>query len=649
MENNKKTPTKTQIEVMMSDWFRNLRQQGTFIHKDTKGTMKVKGSELSEFIIGSIDESKTLEIIASAREIAQNTVNSMTSVPVQVKVGGSTSATNGEVINVATNFFDDSRLTLQQKIDLLIGFSIHEACHINHTDMTVLEKIRKSKDSEQIKRLKLDIQNIIEDERIEYLLGDSEHPEGDAMPGFSDFLHCCKEYAFGKYSDGLTGDAIKDPLNKFINTLVAAVRFPSMLTEDLIVDQYDNLKKVKDILTPFPLSQKGVVDATDRIMDVIYDMVEDDMKQQQEQQQASQSGNPGSSGSAGSNNQQSSENNDQQNKNDGQGNKKQNPSKDEVKQQLENMLNSQESEKLLQKMESLSQMSSGDKSQNQAYDISRDYNKAQYANGEAEKVETICEGGYYGGRAQTTYLISMNDNKPQYDLSLGRIKRYIPAMSKSLRCKTTDKDYELQGMKSGKLNTNKLVTLKTGNQNVFSKKGTVSCDSACVCILIDESGSMSGRLKDARDAAVLINEAVRRIPNLELFSYGFTDDEMNIYCERNKSSRYALGNTRASGGTPTGTAMKIAGQRIRRLTSSKCLMLVLTDGAPDSKMLVQKQDQELRRQGIIPIGVGIQDAPVQDSFMDSVSIADISQLPVELGRLMKKKLQKMLKKKDSDE
>lgn len=367
------------------------------------------------------------------------------------------------------------------------------------------------------------------------------------------------------------------------------------------------------------------------------------MKEEKKQQDNQQGSGGLPSGNQDSDNQSQSSDPSQGSQPSSQKSKGKQPTANEVQKRLEEKLNKNDAQKLLQNIEQIIQASDGN---NAAREIRNNPNEAQYVNGDADK-ESVSGSG--AGAGSTTYLLKAKSNPMQYKNSVNRIKKYIPSMSKSLKCKTTDKDYELRGMESGKLNTNKLVSLKTGNVNIFSRKGTITCDSACVCILIDESGSMNCRLNATRDAAVLINEAVKKIPNLELFSYGFTDDEMYIYCERNKADRYALGSTRSSGSTPTGMAMQVAGQRIRRMTQSQCLMLVLTDGEPDNHQKVKKQDKLLRKQGIIPVGVGIQDAPVHGLFQDAVSIKDLSSLAPELGKLMKKRLLKSLKTKVSDE
>ncbi len=168
-------------------------------------------------------------------------------------------------------------------------------------------------------------------------------------------------------------------------------------------------------------------------------------------------------------------------------------------------------------------------------------------------------------------------------------------------------------------------------------------------MLIDESGSMSSRrLAQSRQAAVLVNEAVKGIPNLELFVYGFTTNELNIYHERKAVSRYALGSTKADGGTPTAQAMGIAARRVRRLTSSRCLMMVLTDGCPDNERATKEQDRLLARQGFVPVGVDIAGGTaVQDIFCDAISVEDVGDLAPFVGKLVKNRLLRNIRRHES--
>ena len=671
-ENTKRTPTRAQVEVLMSDWLGNLREEGTFIHKNTKGSIErkvSKGSAFSDYFLGNTAGMREDDLLRQGREIAQTVVNGMTAENIKVQLG-TDSYTDGSTINVSSDYFDDRSLSVGEKIDILVGYSTHEAAHVNYSDFERLQKMNETLKGSPVERdVKSTIANILEDERIEYKLGED-------MPGLSDYLGCCKKHSFGSFEKDKKNDRIEatEPIPRFLNTLIGAVRYPTMLKEEQIIENYDELNAVRKILSPFPESTEAVFSATEKIYDVMKEIIKKDLEekqkrqQEEQQQQQSQQGQGGgqSSGSGQgqqdqrqnqdqSGNGQSDQNGQQQNQQQADGQGSQSPSagqgngqisKKDIQQALEQALQSGDCQKLISAMkknaEAPKSNGQNDSSLIQGYSSE---NTKMYVNGDAEK-----EGGNEGGSGRITYMRKVGGNAEVYNTALRKVKKYVPAMTKALRCRTTEKDYELQGEASGKLNTNKLVSLRCGNENIFTKRGNVTCDSACICILIDESGSMNAKRKDAaRETAVLVNEAVKHIPNLELFTYGYTDNEMNIYCERNNANKYALGSTRSHGGTPTGQAMAIAAQRVRKMTQNKCLMLVITDGCPDSTSETKRQDDLLRKRNFIPVGVWIagEVRNASDMMKDSVTLTSLPELAPQIGKIVRKKLLKTLQKHDS--
>lgn len=654
----KTKPTSAQVGILMSDWLGNLREQGTFVRKDTRGAIRRNmrsGEAVSDYILHGAAGDNDADILRHAREMAQNVVNSMTEQSVKVHLGLTDSYTDGTQICVATDYFDDTKLSLGDKVDILMGYAIHEACHINHSDFEALSEADVKEP--QTARLKKHVMNILEDERIELLLGDAQEDGGDGMPGFTDYIACCKRHTFANYEKDKKEAGmkeVKERIPRFLNMLTKAVRFPASLTEEEVVEEYDALDAVRRAITPYPRSTKGMLQAADAIMDIIKGMIKEEMQQQQQQQsrdqqQKSQSNDgaqsPSGDGQQDGSSQDTSSGDEQNSQNEVGGESHDTPpepSTQDVKKALEKALDTNEAKKLMTQLEKADNAPQSDGTKT-ADCIRYNSNERYYVNGDAER----CDAG--GGINSIRYAIKAHPDKNMYDKSLRQVKRWIPAMTKALRCKTEERDYCLYGMPSGKLNTNKLVSLKTGNTDVFIRNGSVTADAACVCLLIDESGSMSGtRQQAARDVAVLINEAVKGIHNLEFFAYGFTDETLTIYGERRRANRYALGGTRALGGTPTGAAMEAAAARIRKMTSSKCLMLVVTDGYPNDDVAVEMQDALLPRKGFIPVGVDIAGSEgVKNLFKEAVSITDMSRLAPELSKIVRNRLMKTIKRYDS--
>ena len=94
--------------------------------------------------------------------------------------------------------------------------------------------------------------------------------------------------------------------------------------------------------------------------------------------------------------------------------------------------------------------------------------------------------------------------------------------------------------------------------------------------------------------------------------------------------------------------MFLAAQRVRRYTRNPVLMLVLTDGYPDNNELVIRADSELRKDGFIPVGVGILTDAVRNGYKEHIVMDDISRFAIEMGKLTRNKLDKMLVRTDSN-
>ena len=99
---------------------------------------------------------------------------------------------------------------------------------------------------------------------------------------------------------------------------------------------------------------------------------------------------------------------------------------------------------------------------------------------------------------------------------------------------------------------------------------------------------MSGsRIYAARDTAVLINEAMGQVPNVELFIYGHSGDmkrpyatEMYVYREKEYAPKFALGSVIARSQNRDGVAILEVAKRVRRQTKNPVLFFILSDGIP---------------------------------------------------------------------
>ena len=658
---SKVKPTETQIQVVMSDWLGNLRQkdEGNYTHKGHGGIRRSKSEAISTYLIGDTSHLTQMELIKKARMAAEQVINAVVNEPTTIQVGGEGSYNTQDdsgrhVINIATDYFDDNTLTNRQKVDIMIGLASHEAAHSIYTEDDILEHLVTTEP--ELVTLKKNIWNTLEDERIEFLLGDER-------PGLADSLGATKEHYFKRLLERIKtgGKMPTEPLPKLLGAMQQAVRYPSEMTREEVEDCFDELNAIRRVLTPYPLTQEGVWEATDRIMDIIKDIAKKEAEKKQKQQQSQQgesedesepspsSGNGGPMPDAkdGKGNGQSKGATSKSKKgNSSNSGQLSGPSKKDIMDALKQMMSTEECKNVLEAIKQDEAKGSG---KNESNCIANSMDPKQVMDFINQDDSELQGGTGAGGGGVKSFVFKPKGSEDQYIQSLRRVRAFIPAMAKALSCKSSESDYVLRGLPSGRLNTNKLVAFRTGNKNIFNKQGSITCSTASVVMLIDESGSMSGpKLRAARDAAILIQEAINRIRNVSFYCYGYTTELLHVYSENGKTSKWALGGTAAISGTPTGDAMAMAAERVRRFTKDPCLMLVLTDGLPDDRHKVEEQDKALRTKRFIPIGVGILSSAVENNFKEHVVLTDISSFAVDLGHLTRGKLDKMLVRTESE-
>lgn len=584
--------TRAEIEDLMRDWFD--RDGETFIRisdKDRVGWEDTldAGADYSTYIL----ESPTQEdLIRRGYTLASEMLTAM-NLPRKVRLRISRtgdSATDLKTVTVCTEYFDDKTLTVGAKLDIFMGLTIHEGCHVLYTTPT------KPEDFGVNKRIIHTLWNIIEDERIEEKLGETK-------PGFARFLEKSRYYYFDQYylDAGMIDEvAEKTDAEQLLNLILRIIRYPVYLKEEDFERFGFYLKKIKEILLPFPDSTKAALDAAKRIYEVIRDFYRD----------------------------------------------KETACGDE---ELDRKIASDASEML----EGLSKLTGSETADSKEAKTLGDDDMATTVKDKGGLLGEICEGLVELGSGTDTYFTPAPSDASRYEKSHQRVRRYVPAISKIIRGHCREYKLIHRSMRSGVLDTNKLAEAIQGVSTVYIREGEVKSDRVAVCVLIDESGSMSGeRIEAARDTAVLLNEAVGSIPQVELFIYGHTGDirtsrstELHVYREKGYSPKYALGSVRACCENRDGIAIYEVAQRVRKQTQLPVLFFILSDGAPcagsyhgESAMNhVREMVNKVEAMQFNVVQVCINHSyPPERMFKHFVILEDLSTLAISLGRVIKK-------------
>lgn len=624
--------TDADIDSIMDDWF--VRDGETFTHARKVGRLGweatlEEGDAYSAYIV----EAPTVdELIKRAYSLARDMVLVMDPpFPFRIKISaGIDSYTDGKLICVSTKVFDDPELTPGEKLDTFLGYAVHEGAHLLYTD----EKILRA-DKHPVEHT---LWNILEDERIEIEVG--EH-----TPGLANFLEKVKYYVFDQfYLDYIVPrekEAKLTPFDRIINCFLHIIRYPKYLEEKEIIEFGHHLLEVKKVVLPYPKTSADALKTAKRVFEIIKEFyVEEEVEKEKLKRMSSDElsddaeGVSIEGGGGGTGETSSPE-----------------LTEEEMKEIRKKAMDSLERD-ARDTLSGLSKVASSPKSMDShpymdASDVSKEVTKDGGLLGE------IIEGKVELGEGKDTFFTLAKDDESTYKESAERVRKYVPAIAKIL--KGHCKEYKLihRGMRSGVLDTNKLAEAYQGVPTVYLREGEVRTDKVAVCVLLDESGSMYGsRISSARDAAVLINEAVGSIPGVELFIYGHSGDmkrsrstEMYVYREKGYTPKFSLGSAQARCENRDGVAILETAKRVRKQTKNPVLFFIMSDGAPAAggyggysamehvKECVGKVEK--MNFNVIQVCINASYDPGK-MFRHYVILEDMSTLAVELAKAIKK-------------
>lgn len=555
--------TDIDIDLLMEDWF--IRDKDTFVkvrthsRVDWESTLK-EGEAYSSYFLESPTK---LDLLKRAYPLAKDIIKVM-GIPTKVNVQihkGTDSFTDGKSVLVSTKMFDDLELSVGEQLDTFLGTTVHEGCHLVYTDFKADKKFSS------VTAPIMTITNIIEDERIEQLLGEDK-------PGLARFLEKSKYYWFDSFYLEYLADRELNDYERLFQIFLHVMRYPKYLKEDDVVFFGHHLFTIKDIVKELPESTTESFEQAFKVWDVIKEFYKE--KAEEEKRKKSEESS-GESSEDSSSSESPSEGTDKEGKTSTGGEDTEiTLTEEELSEVLAKL--DKDSEGLTKVLKSLSE---GLKKSLASSDVSTEL--------PTKLTGEIVEGLVDVGVSDSSLFRKVpSSDKASYGYSLDRVRRYIPAIAKVI--KGHCREYKLihRSMRSGVLDSSKLAEAFQGVPTVYLREGEVKTDRVSVCVLIDESGSMSGpRIQAAKDTAILLNEAVGNIPQVDLFIYGHSGDisytgatELTVYREKTFNSKYGLGSVSAKRENRDGVAIYETALRVRRQTSEHVLMFILSDGAP---------------------------------------------------------------------
>lgn len=647
--------------MSFTDWFGRKGKNYTSTYKGSTRLgwdTKVSGS-YSSFFAPDLNKRKLLRDSYRHACDIRDIMDIPRSIRIQLNVDAETSCTDGKTVIVSTKVYDDNKIDNNVKLDVFLGTTIHEFSHILYTDMAEIRKNRPNK-------FLFNLFNTIEDERIEYNTTQN-------YPGYANFIGQAKYYYFNLlYKKAEKQDDLMDVLQN----ILYIVRYPARVDTKVIYRHQVLFDKIKKVLCDFGNNSKEAYDKAEKIYKLLLDYFkfpppppeeqqegdeEQDQSDSSEGQSDSGEGQEGSDGSSDPQNSKQSSQKQDSKDNEGSdknsktqsspksgsdegsaGKKKQEPIKAYTQEEIK-----QAAEKLAEQMRRLITSNTSLNSN----EIKDEWDSKEIAD-EYKQIK------------DDVFIVKQEDYERRYKADFDTVKQHINGLVNTFSKFFVEQEYRLTGMRRGVLDTNKLAEAYQAVETVYSNKFKRTTPGLDVCVLIDESGSMSGtNIASARKCAILLNEVFLRLKQCDFYVYGHTADNrhmgevtINVYRDHWNRNRYALGKVESYSNNKDSVAIEETYKMVRKQTSKPLLMFVISDGAPNAYGLrgqpaveeVKKVVNRIESNGdtlVCQIAIESHFRP-QDMFNHYVVMTDMNTFPSDLSGYVMNTLISKLKRVD---
>lgn len=613
--------------MSFTDWFGRKGKNYTSTYKGSTRLgwdTKVSGS-YSSFFAPDLNKRKLLRDSYRHACDIRDIMDIPRSIRIQLNVDAETSCTDGKTVIVSTKVYDDNKIDNNVKLDVFLGTTIHEFSHILYTDMAEIRKNRPNK-------FLFNLFNTIEDERIEYNTTQN-------YPGYANFIGQAKYY----YFDLLYKKAEKqDDLMDVLQNILYIVRYPARVDTKVIYRHQVLFDKIKKVLCDFGNNSKEAYDKAEKIYKLLLDYFKFPPPPPEEQQEGDEEQDQSDS-SEGSDKNSKTQSSPKSGSDEGSaGKKKQEPIKAYTQEEIK-----QAAEKLAEQMRRLITSNTSLNSN----EIKDEWNSKEIAD-ECKQIK------------DDVFIVKQEDYERRYKADFDTVKQHINGLVNTFSKFFVEQEYRLTGMRRGVLDTNKLAEAYQAVETVYSNKFKRTTPGLDVCVLIDESGSMSGtNIASARKCAILLNEVFLRLKQCDFYVYGHTADNrymgevtINVYRDHWNRNRYALGKVESYSNNKDSVAIEETYKMVRKQTSKPLLMFVISDGAPNAYGLrgqpaveeVKKVVNRIESNGdtlVCQIAIESHFRP-QDMFNHYVVMTDMNTFPSDLSGYVMNTLISKLKRVD---
>lgn len=215
-------------------------------------------------------------------------------------------------------------------------------------------------------------------------------------------------------------------------------------------------------------------------------------------------------------------------------------------------------------------------------------------------------------------------------------------------------------LRHGELDESALYSLKFKNRDLFYDEEEAPGYSLDIAVLVDESGSMSGRkIKEARIATMALALALKSSEHINLFVYGHTADrergkELSMYRYLDPFNRAenisSLFGIEARASNADGYAIEQMGLILNQTQSKQKVLIVVSDGQPAASCYggwfggdsgiehTAKAVKQLEQKGVFVVQVAVGEVRDSDKMFTNFIPYDGAKLGQNLKQILNKKL-----------
>lgn len=267
-------------------------------------------------------------------------------------------------------------------------------------------------------------------------------------------------------------------------------------------------------------------------------------------------------------------------------------------------LTPEELEKAQQAMKEMLEMTEGDGPQ----DISNALSKLI-----EEEIEQARDRGSYAVN-MTPFTLDFNVSSSDHQKALDNAQ----AATSALRSRMTQlvqanaKAKRNTSRHGRRLNGRKIHRVKTNNPSLFQSVSRTKAVNTTVQVLLDRSGSMHKVMGLANTTTLSLVAALKQIPNVTagaaVFPSGGGDSAVGVLSRHDQRIEQTAGNfpqVVEMGSTPLLPALIWSGNTLLEQKEPRKILIVITDGEPDSMTDTHETIRDLRAGGIEVYGLGI--------------------------------------------